>query len=116
MGDFSRATDWPGARRSVDMSTPAAVTAPATSVNSAASETRWSSTVATALFDSFKTNQFASGGLSVLLLGAGLSVAKTAGLTLVRMIRRRIVVRAEFDSRDDSYRWITSWLAKHPAL
>ena len=27
-----------------------------------------------------------------------------------------MVVRAEFDSRDDSYRWMLQWLTNHPAL
>lgn len=27
---------------------------------------------------------------------------------------RKFVVRAEFDSRDDSYRWLVAWLAEHP--
>ena len=29
---------------------------------------------------------------------------------------RRCVVTAEIDSRDDSYRWVLTWLMSHPEL
>ena len=49
-------------------------------------------------------------------------LAGGAGLALVRSISkfawdgvvRKVVLRAEFDSRDDSYRWLVAWLAEHP--
>ena len=59
-------------------------------------------------------NQFATGGLAVLAGGAGLALARTISRITWDGIVRRVVVRAEFDSRDDSYRWLVAWLSQHP--
>ena len=59
-------------------------------------------------------NQIATGGLVVLAGGASLAVARTSSKFLWDALVRRFVVRAEFDSRDDSYRWLVAWLAEHP--
>lgn len=59
-------------------------------------------------------NQFATGGLAVLAGGAGLALARTVSRITWDGIVRRVVVRAEFDSRDDSYRWLVAWLSQHP--
>ena len=49
------------------------------------------------------------GGAGIALLRAGSRIAWAA-------ILAKAVVRAEFDSRDDSYRWLVAWLADHPHL
>ena len=59
-------------------------------------------------------NQIATGGLVVLAGGASLAVARTSSKLLWDALVRKFVVRAEFDSRDDSYRWLLAWLAEHP--
>ena len=58
--------------------------------------------------------QFATGGLAVLAGGAGLALLRSASKLAWDSMVRRCVVRAEFDSRDDSYRWLVLWLASHP--
>lgn len=73
--------------------------------------TRGCSTLASSLMG----NQFATGGVAVLLTGAGLAAARSISHSLWELALRRCVVRAEFDSRDDSYRWLVSWLATHPS-
>jgi mitochondrial chaperone BCS1 len=67
-------------------------------------------TTVTALQD----NQFATGGLAVLAGGAGLAALRYLANLACDAILRRLMLHAEFDSRDDSYRWLTSWLASHP--
>ena len=59
-------------------------------------------------------NQFATGGLAVLAGGAGLAALRSLANVAFDAVLRRLVLRAEFDSRDDSYRWLTAWLADHP--
>eukprot|EP01063_Lacrimia_lanifica_P015739 TRINITY_DN22407_c0_g1_i1.p1 TRINITY_DN22407_c0_g1~~TRINITY_DN22407_c0_g1_i1.p1 ORF type:complete len:443 (+),score=146.49 TRINITY_DN22407_c0_g1_i1:39-1367(+) len=61
-------------------------------------------------------DNFASGGLTVLAGGAALAAAKASVDYLKLFALRRCVVRAEFDSRDDSYRWVVAWLTEHPAF
>jgi hypothetical protein len=58
--------------------------------------------------------QFATGGLAVLAGGAGLAMLRSVSKLALDSLVRRYVVRAEFDSRDDSYRWLVLWLASHP--
>ena len=51
----------------------------------------------------------------MLVTGAGLAAARSLSQAAWELVLRRYVVRAEFDSRDDSYRWLISWLAEHPS-
>ena len=59
-------------------------------------------------------NQFATGGLAVLAGGTALAGLRQLALAASDAVLRRVVVRADFDSRDDSYRWMVTWLARHP--
>ncbi|KAL1511793.1 hypothetical protein AB1Y20_005079 [Prymnesium parvum] len=67
------------------------------------------------LASSLLANQFATGGVAVLLTGAALAATRTAARAALELALRRCVVRAELDSRDDSYRWVVAWLAAHPS-
>ena len=68
------------------------------------------------LADALVVDNFASGGLTVLAGGAALALARAAGQLLWGLALRRCVVRAEFDSRDDSYRWIIAWLTQNASF
>jgi len=76
--------------------------------------TTWTGKLIALLGSSLAGNQFASGGLSILIAGTGLAIARNAGLRLLQALQRRIIVCAELDSRDDSYRWMAAWLARNP--
>ncbi|KAJ3186504.1 hypothetical protein HDU85_007324 [Gaertneriomyces sp. JEL0708] len=59
-------------------------------------------------------NQFATGGLTLAVLGA---LAAGAGILwgyCLEFVKRKVIVSAEFDSRDEVYSWILSFLADHP--
>ncbi|KAH8074233.1 hypothetical protein JL721_1783 [Aureococcus anophagefferens] len=57
-------------------------------------------------------NAVASGGLTVLVAGSALALTQKAAASASALLLRRFVARADFDSRDDSYRWMVSWLAQ----
>ncbi|WIA29129.1 hypothetical protein OEZ86_011640 [Tetradesmus obliquus] len=59
-------------------------------------------------------NQFASGGLVLMAVGAAAAGARLALGSALRYCRRHVMVTAEIDSRDDAYRWVMHWLSQHP--
>ncbi|KAF9571241.1 hypothetical protein EC968_000837 [Mortierella alpina] len=59
-------------------------------------------------------NQFAAGGFQLALIGGFLAGIRVLGSHAVEYLKKRIVVTAEFDSRDESYSWILNWLSDHP--
>ncbi|GJJ68570.1 mitochondrial chaperone BCS1 [Entomortierella parvispora] len=59
-------------------------------------------------------NQFAAGGFQLALIGGILAGVRLLGSHALDYIKKRIVVTAEFDSRDESYSWILNWLSDHP--
>ncbi|KAJ1447095.1 P-loop containing nucleoside triphosphate hydrolase protein [Pelagophyceae sp. CCMP2097] len=61
-------------------------------------------------------NAVAAGGLTVLAAAAALTALRTTGAAAADALLKRVVVRAEFDSRDDAYRWMTHWLAGNEKL
>jgi chaperone BCS1 len=68
----------------------------------------------TSTLASLAQNQVATGGFAVLAGGASLATLRTLGMQAWDLLLRRVVLHAEFDSRDDSYRWLVAWLAVHP--
>lgn len=72
--------------------------------------------LSSSLADVIANNAIASGGLTVLAAGTSLALARSGGRLLLDMLLRRCVARAEFDSRDDSYRWMTALLSGHESL
>ncbi len=46
--------------------------------------------------------------------GVLLSALRSVGQLCCDALAQRFVVRADFDSRDDSYRWLLAWLMSHP--
>jgi chaperone BCS1 len=67
-----------------------------------------------AIFSTVFDNQYATGGLAVLAGGVFLSALRSLAQLLCDAVAERLAVRAEFDSRDDSYRWLLAWLMTHP--
>ncbi|KAG0045446.1 hypothetical protein BGZ83_009345 [Gryganskiella cystojenkinii] len=59
-------------------------------------------------------NQFAAGGFQLALIGGILAGVRLLGSHAIDYLKKRIVVTAEFDSRDESYSWILNWLSDHP--
>ncbi|KAF9586319.1 hypothetical protein BGW38_006941 [Lunasporangiospora selenospora] len=59
-------------------------------------------------------NQFAAGGFQLALLGGILAGLRVLGSHALEYLKKRVVVTAEFDSRDESYSWILNWLSDHP--
>ncbi|KAG0248773.1 hypothetical protein BG011_009927 [Mortierella polycephala] len=59
-------------------------------------------------------NQFAAGGFQLALLGGILAGIRVLGSYALEYLKKRVVVTAEFDSRDESYSWILNWLSDHP--
>ncbi|KAF9186824.1 hypothetical protein BGZ51_001745 [Haplosporangium sp. Z 767] len=59
-------------------------------------------------------NQFAAGGFQLALLGGILAGIRVLGAHAFEYLKKRVVVTAEFDSRDESYSWILNWLSDHP--
>ncbi|KAG1679944.1 hypothetical protein FOA52_007008 [Chlamydomonas sp. UWO 241] len=62
---------------------------------------------------SFGDNQFASGGLALMAVGALAALAKRAWDVALELALRRLFMTAELDSRDDAYRWLMHWLSRH---
>ncbi|KAI8583676.1 hypothetical protein K450DRAFT_222254 [Umbelopsis ramanniana AG] len=58
--------------------------------------------------------EFATGGLQLAVIGGILAGVRLFGGYFVDYVRKRIIVTANFDSRDESYSWILNWLNEHP--
>ena len=67
-----------------------------------------------AKFSTVFDNQYATGGLAVLAGGVFQSALRSHAQLFCDAVADRLPVRAEFDSRDDSYRWLLAWLMTHP--
>ena len=67
-----------------------------------------------AKFSTVFDNQYATGGLAVLAGGVFQSALRSLAQLFCDAVAERLALRAEFDSRDDSYRWLLAWLMAHP--
>ncbi|KAL0089250.1 P-loop containing nucleoside triphosphate hydrolase protein [Phycomyces blakesleeanus] len=56
----------------------------------------------------------ATNGLQLAVIGGALAGARYFGGFLVDFLKKRVVVTASFDSRDESYSWVLNWLNEHP--
>ena len=56
------------------------------------------------VFNNIGSNQFASGGITLMAIGAVAAMAKTLFDHVMEFAQRRLFVRADIDSRDDIYR------------
>ncbi|KAJ3108656.1 hypothetical protein HDU97_000512 [Phlyctochytrium planicorne] len=58
-------------------------------------------------------NAFATGGLTLGLLGALAAGARYFGSYFFEILKRNITVSAEYDSRDEAYLWMMNYLSDH---
>ncbi|TPX71176.1 hypothetical protein SpCBS45565_g01370 [Spizellomyces sp. 'palustris'] len=61
-----------------------------------------------------ESNQFATGGLTLAVFGAVIASAGVLWRYLWEFLQKQLIVSAEFDSRDEAYSWLLSFLADHP--
>lgn len=60
------------------------------------------------------SNQFAAGGLVVVVFGALLAMARNVPYKLFRLLNRLLVVTVDISDRDPAFFWVQSWLGRHP--
>ncbi|ORX58709.1 hypothetical protein DM01DRAFT_1333330 [Hesseltinella vesiculosa] len=58
--------------------------------------------------------EFATGGLQLAVIGGLLAGARYFSDYFIAFLKKKTVVTAEFDSRDESYSWILNWLSEQP--
>ncbi|KAL7749545.1 hypothetical protein RI367_005100 [Sorochytrium milnesiophthora] len=56
-------------------------------------------------------NQFATGSIAVTVVAAVIAAARILGDVALDVLKKKLVVHAEFDSVDESYLWMMNWLA-----
>ncbi|KND00362.1 uncharacterized protein SPPG_04686 [Spizellomyces punctatus DAOM BR117] len=61
-----------------------------------------------------ESNQFATGGLTLAVFGAVIASAGVLWRYVWEFLQKQLIVSAEFDSRDEAYSWLLSFLADHP--
>lgn len=66
------------------------------------------------LIQQLQQNQFASGGVVLMALGAVLASLRSIPRRIWGFIRNRIRVTLEVTSDSDSYYWLAHWLSNHP--
>lgn len=62
----------------------------------------------------FQTNQFASGGLVLMALGAVLAIFRSVPAKLWGLINNRMMAQLEVTSDQPSYYWVQGWLSRRP--
>ncbi|KAF7723489.1 hypothetical protein EC973_002000 [Apophysomyces ossiformis] len=64
--------------------------------------------------DKLGVGELATGGLQLAVIGGALATFRYFGSYVFEYIKKRTIVTAHFDSRDESYSWILNWLSEHP--
>ncbi|KXS15183.1 P-loop containing nucleoside triphosphate hydrolase protein [Gonapodya prolifera JEL478] len=59
-------------------------------------------------------NQFTSGGITLAILGGSVAALRVVLDYAVEYLKRKYIVTADFESKDESYTWILNFLADHP--
>lgn len=62
----------------------------------------------------FQTNQFASGGLVLMVLGGVLALFRSVPGKIWGVVRNKVLVRVVVTSDSEAYYWVQSWLAERP--
>ncbi|KAI8983812.1 P-loop containing nucleoside triphosphate hydrolase protein [Pilobolus umbonatus] len=68
----------------------------------------------TILADKLGVGELATGGLQLAVIGGAVAGFRYFGGYLLEFIKKKTIVTADFDSRDDSYSWILNWLSDLP--
>ncbi|QEH35308.1 putative ATPase YjoB [Aquisphaera giovannonii] len=67
-----------------------------------------------ALLDALNHNQFLSGGLSLMVVGAAVALLRKVPGQLWEFLQRRLTITVEVPDRDPAFRWLQVWLALQP--
>ncbi|WP_165233994.1 AAA family ATPase [Aquisphaera insulae] len=66
------------------------------------------------LLESLNHNQFLSGGLSLMIVGAAVALLRKVPGQLWSFFQRRMTITVEIPDRDPAFRWLQVWLALQP--
>ncbi|KAI9485799.1 MAG: P-loop containing nucleoside triphosphate hydrolase protein [Benjaminiella poitrasii] len=58
--------------------------------------------------------ELATGGLQLAVIGGALAGFRYFGGYFLEFLKKKTIVTADFDSRDESYSWILNWLSEQP--
>ncbi|KAI8092164.1 P-loop containing nucleoside triphosphate hydrolase protein [Gilbertella persicaria] len=58
--------------------------------------------------------ELATGGLQLAVIGGVLAGFRYFGVYFIDYLKKKAIVTADFDSRDESYSWILNWLSEQP--
>lgn len=64
--------------------------------------------------DAMSNNPYFAAGGGLMILGTGLTVARSGIIKASRVLYRQMIVDLEIQSKDKSYAWFLTWMAKHP--
>ncbi|CAI4059064.1 bifunctional AAA family ATPase chaperone/translocase BCS1 SKDI_04G5860 [Saccharomyces kudriavzevii IFO 1802] len=64
--------------------------------------------------DAMSSNPYFAAGGGLMILGTGLAVARSGIIKASRVAYRQMIVDLEIHSKDKSYAWFLTWMAKHP--
>ncbi|CAO3645551.1 unnamed protein product [Cunninghamella blakesleeana] len=70
--------------------------------------------VISTIADKLGVGELATGGLQLAVIGGFIAGARYFGGYVFEFFKKKIIVTADFDSRDESYSWILNWLSDHP--
>lgn len=59
-------------------------------------------------------NQFLSGGMVLMVMGAILAVSRKIPTQIFTLIKRRLITVVDVSDQDEAFYWIQAWLAQHP--
>ncbi|QID78876.1 Complex III assembly protein translocase and chaperone [Saccharomyces pastorianus] len=64
--------------------------------------------------DAMSNNPYFAAGGGLMILGTGLAVARSGIIKASRVLYRQMIVDLEIQSKDKSYAWFLTWMARHP--
>ncbi|AJU65872.1 Bcs1p [Saccharomyces cerevisiae YJM451] len=64
--------------------------------------------------DAMSNNPYFAAGGGLMILGTGLAVARSGIIKASRVLYRQMIVDLEIQSKDKSFAWFLTWMAKHP--
>src|SRR3954466_11945121 len=64
------------------------------------------------MLDSLQHNPFLSGGLTLMIIGAGLALLRKLPTALWSLVVHRFTITVEVPDRDPAFRWIQGWIAE----
>ncbi|PHZ08219.1 P-loop containing nucleoside triphosphate hydrolase protein [Rhizopus microsporus ATCC 52813] len=84
------------------------------SISSAPPEPGTIGGIVAAIAEKLGIGELATGGLQLAVLGGALAGFRYFGGYIIEYLKKKTIVTADFDSRDESYSWILNWLNDQP--